>query len=303
MNKDSKILIVGHNDIIEQLLTKHLRSAGYTNVTSSSEIALNTTVQPSVYEFFQNNRPEYIFLGSTRSGGIQANIDNPAEFLYHNLESQNNIIYSAWKFGAKKLFYIGASCVYPKDCPQPMKEEHLLTGSLEETSEAYSLAKIAGIKLCQAYRKQYGFNAIAVIPATIYGQQDDIDVEKAHVMGALIGKFTQAIKENKKEVVVWGTGKPRREFLYIDDFIDACLFLLEHYEEGQVINIGAGKDVSIKELAELIAKLTNFSGKIIYDSSKPNGAPQKLLDSGRINKLGWQPKVSLDEGIKRIVKK
>lgn len=303
MDKLSCIFIVGYNDIIEKSLYQYFKSNGYQNVYSSSAIGLNVSIQPSVYDFFQKHRPEYVFLGSTRSGGIQANIDSPGEFLYHNLESQNNIVYSAWKFGVKKLLYVGASCVYPKNCPQPMKEEYLLTGPLEETSEAYSLAKIAGVKLCQAYRKQYGFSAVSVIPATVYGPSSDADLEKAHVMGALIGKFTQAIKEDKKEVVVWGTGKPRREFLYADDFVDACLFLMDRYDQGDPVNIGAGKDIAIKELAELVGKAIGFRGKIVYDTTKPDGAAQKFLDSGRMGKLGWQAKISLEEGMRRVVNK
>ena len=218
MNKDSKILIVGHDDITENSLYSYFSDNGYENVFSSSRMGLDPTIQVSVYDFFQKQKPEYIFLASTRSGGIEANDKNGAEFMYHNLESQNNILYASWKFGAKKLLYFGGSCVYPKECAQPMRPEAILTGSLEATSESYSLAKIAGLKLCQAYKKQYGFNAIVMIPATIYGAGSDVDIQTAHVMGALIGKFAQAAKENSNEVVVWGTGSARREFLYTDDF-------------------------------------------------------------------------------------
>lgn len=299
MDKESKIAIVGHDDVIENALLDHFQSNGFKKVTSFSRIALNPTIQASVYQFFQETRPEYVFLGSTRSGGIEANIKSPAEFLYHNLESQNNVIYSSWKWGVKKLLYIGASCAYPKDCAQPMKEEYLLTGQLEKTSESYSIAKIAGIKLCQAYRKQYGFNAIAIIPATIYGPKSDVDLEKAHVMGALIAKFSQAVKKNEREVIVWGTGEPRREFLYKDDFIEACLFMMDRYNAQDHINIGAGVDVSIKELAETIAQTVGFKGQIKFDSTKPNGAMQKLLDLTRIQELGWRPKTNLKDGISK----
>ncbi len=299
MNKDAKILIVGHDDIIENSLWVHFQSQGFTKVFSSSRMALNPTIQPSVYEFFQKERPEYVFLGSTRSGGIEANQKNAAEFIYHNLESQNNIIYSAWKFGAKKLLYFASSCVYPKVCPQPMKEEYLLSASLEKTSEPYSVAKIAGIKLAQAFRQQYGFNAIVAIPATVYGPESDTEMTTSHVMGALIGKFAAAIKEKKEEVTIWGTGQPQREFLYADDFVAASIFLMDHYEGQDIINMGSGADIVIKELAHKIAAIVGFKGKIVFDPSKPDGTMQKLLDNSRLVQLGWKPCVKLDEGIKR----
>ncbi len=299
MNKDSTILIVGHNDIIENSLQSFLDSNGYTNVFSSSSIGLNPTIQTSVYEFFQKHRPDYVFLASTRSGGIEANKKNGAEFIYHNLESQNNILYASWKFGAKKLLFFAGSCVYPKECRQPMSEDLLLTGVLEETSEPYSVAKIAGIKLCQAFKKHYGFNAIVMIPATIYGPGSDVNIETAHVIGALIGKFSEAVKKNQQEVVVWGTGNPRREFLYVNDFLDACLYLMEHYDGEPMINAGCGQDVSIKELAEMIAAVVGFKGNIVFDETKPDGTTQKLLDNSRMTGLGWKVKVSLEEGIKK----
>jgi len=299
MDKSSKILIVGHNDIIESSLQSFFNDNGYTDVFASSAIGLNPTIQASVYEFFQKNRPEYVFLASTRSGGIEANINNGAEYIYHNLESQNNILYSSWKFGVKKLLYFAGSCVYPKECSQPMNEDALLTGPLEETCESYALAKIAGIKLCQAFKRQYGLNAVIMIPATIYGAGSDVNIETAHVMGALIGKFAGAIQNNQKEVTVWGTGTPRREFLYADDFVDACQFLMNQYDGEQIVNAGSGNDVSIKELAEIIAEITGFEGTIVYDKSKPDGAMQKLLDNRRMTQLGWKPKVSLKEGIKK----
>ncbi len=299
MDKQSKILIVGHNDIIETALTQHFQKAGYSHVFSSSAMALNPTIQPSVYEFFQKHRPEYVFLASTKSGGIEANIKHSAEFIYHNLESQNNIVYAAHSFGVKKLLYFAGSCIYPKVCPQPIKEEYLLTAPLEPTSEAYSIAKIAGLKLCQHYRRQYNMNNIVAIPATIYGPGSDVDLETAHVIGALIGKFSRAVKENQKEVTVWGTGKPRREFLYVDDFVSACLFLMEHYEEESQIHIGCGTDISIQELADLISDIVGFKGKIVLDSTKPDGTMRKLIDNSRITKMGWKAKVGLKEGIQK----
>lgn len=297
MNKDSKILIVGHDDIAETSLQLYFSNNGYENVFSSSSIGLDPTIQASVYEFFQKHKPEYVFLASTRSGGIEANRKNGAEFMYHNLESQNNILYSSWKFGVKKLLYFGGSCVYPKECSQPMSPDSILTGPLEGTSEPYSLAKIAGLRLCQAFKKQYGLNAIVMIPATIYGAGSDVDIETAHVMGALIGKFAQAIKEGQKEVIVWGTGQARREFLYADDFVSACHFLMTHYDGDEVVNVGCGSDVTIKELAETIAQVSGFDGKIVFDETKPDGTMQKLLNSAVITGLGWKPQISLREGI------
>lgn len=299
MEKNSPILIAGHNDIIENSLFGYFQSSGYKNIFSSSLIGLDPSIQPSVYHFFSKYRPEYVFLASTRSGGIEANQKFAAEFSYHNLESQNNIIYSAHKFGVKKLLYLGSSCVYPKECPQPMKEEYLLTGPLEQTSAPYAVAKLAGITLCQSFRKQYNFNAISMVPATIYGPGSDTDALTAHVMGAIIEKIEQTFKDGKEEVVLWGTGRPRREFLYVDDFVQAALFLMEHYDSAEMINVGCGYDITIKELAETIAGIIGFKGKIIFDSSKPDGVQQKLLDNTRMTKLGWKPKVSLKEGIEK----
>jgi len=300
MNKDSEILIVGHNDIIENSLRSHFISEGFTNVFSSSEIGLNPTVQPSVYEFFQEHRPKYVFLASTRSGGIEANIKNPGEFIYHNLESQNNILYASNKFGVEKLLFFAGSCVYPKECAQPMKEDGLLTGKLEQTNESYSVAKIAGIHLCQSFKKQYGFNAIVMVPATVFGPGSNVDIKTAHVIGALIGKFDKAVKNNHNEITVWGTGEPRREFLYVDDFTEACHFLMERYDGLKMINVGSGYDVTIKELTQLIARISGFKGNIVFDDSKPDGVYQKLLDSSRMKKLGWKPKVALEDGLQKI---
>lgn len=299
MNKDSKILVVGHDDVIEKSLTGHFQSSHFPNIFSSSAIALNTAIQPSVYDFFAKHRPEYIFLASTRSGGIEANQKYPAEFMYHNLESQNNILYASRKFGVKKLLYFAGSCVYPRECPQPIKEEYLLTGALEKTSEAYSVAKIAGVKMCQAFRKQYGLNAIVAIPATIYGPGSDVDLTTAHVMGALIGKFADAVQNNAPEVVIWGTGNPLREFLYADDFVRAAVFLMDHYTDERIVHIGCGGDVAIKDLAQMIQRISGFKGRITFDGSKPDGTMKKLLDTSLLSGLGWRPQVPLEEGIKR----
>ncbi len=301
MEKNAEILIVGHDDVIENSIYEHLLSQGFSNVYSIGKFGLNPAIQITVYDFFQRHRPQYVFLGSVRSGGIEANQKYGADFLYENLESQNNILYSAYKFGAKKVLYIGASCVYPKDCPQPMKEEHLLTGPLEKTSESYSIAKIAGIKLCEAYKKQYGLNVIAVVPPTVYGPGSDTNLERAHVLGALVAKFVKAAEQNQKEVVVWGSGNQRREFLYRDDFAEACMFLINNYDSSDMINAGCGEDISIKELAQLIADVAGFKGNIQFDASKSDGASRKLLDNGKIAKLGWKAKFKLREGIQKTM--
>ncbi|MCK5082796.1 MAG: GDP-L-fucose synthase [Candidatus Omnitrophica bacterium] len=299
MNKDSRILVIGHNDIIEKSLYAHFKFNGYTSIYSSSHSGINLAIQASVYEFFQKVKPEYVFLGSTRSGGIEMNVKNPAEFLYHNSESQNNILYSSWKFGAKKLLYFAGSCVYPKACPQPMKEEHLLTGTLEQTSEPYSVAKIAGIKLCQAFRKQYGFNAIVMVPATVYGPGSDVNIETAHVIGALMGKFANAVIKGRQKISVWGTGNPRREFLYVDDFVQASLHLMDYYNKEKVVNVGSGSDITIKELATMIARVVGFEGEVIFDETKPDGTMKKLLDSSYANSLGWKARIPFEQGLRK----
>lgn len=299
MNKDAKILIVGHDDVIEKSLLRILRAKGFLNVASASEIALDTTIQSPVYEFFSQERPEYIFLGSIRSGGIEANQKNPAEFFYANSESQNNIVYAANKFGVKKLMYFASSCVYPKDALQPMKPEYLMTGPIEPTSAAYATAKLAGIALCQAYRKQYHLNAIVTVLATVYGPDSDVDLSTAHVLGALIHKFNQAKVRGQKNVTIWGSGEAKREFIFADDFVEACLFLMDRYNSEELINIGCGEDVAIKDLAVMIKEISGFQGEIVFDKTKPDGALRKLLDNEKIIKLGWKSKVSIREGILR----
>jgi len=299
MRKNSKILIVGHNDIMEKSLCKALKSEGFVNVFSSSAIALNTSIQPAVYEFFSKHRPEYVFLGSIKSGGIAANQKYPADFIYLNSESQNNIIYAASKFGVKKLLYIASSCVYPKDCPQPMKESYILTGAMELTSLPYSLAKSAGIVLCQSYKRQHGLNAIVMIPATVYGPGSDTHIETSHVLGALIKKFSDAVRNGDSKVTIWGTGRPQREFLYCEDFVAASFFLMKHYTGDNVINVGCGEDISILELANIIAKVSEYRGEIVFDSAKPDGTYRKLLDNTCMSALGWKKKVNIQEGIKK----
>ena len=297
MKKPAKILIVGHQDAIENSLCAYFQAKKYPHVFSSSALKLDLLNQQKVFDFSKIKRLDYVFLGSLRSGGIAANQKFGAEFLYENLESQNNVIHAAYRFGVKKFLYFMSSCAYPKAAAQPIREESLLTGALEETSEPYSIAKIAGVKLCQTYRRQYGFNAVVAGPATIYGPGSDTDPTTAHVLGALIAKFHQAVIEGKKDVVVWGSGKARREFLFVDDFVEASLFLLEHYDKEGLINIGCGNDVSIAELAEMIKKISGFKGKIVFDRAQPDGALRKLLDNRRITKLGWRAGVGLEEGI------
>ncbi len=299
MRRNSRIFIVGHNDSIENSLKKHFRSQGFSHVASNTQDHINVLDPGQIDRFFKKFDPEYVFLGSLRSGGIAANQKSPAEFIYENTQSQNLVIDAACRYSVKKLLYFSSSCVYPKEAKQPIKETSLLTGPLEETSEAYAVAKIAGSKMCQAYRAQYGFKAIVAIPATLYGPGSDTDIESAHVLGALIAKFHKAKIEEKKEVVVWGSGKPRREFLYVDDFVSACLYLMEHYDAQEAINVGSGDDVTIRQLALMIKKASDFKGKIIFDASKPDGALRKLMDNTRMRKLGWKPKVSLEEGIEK----
>ncbi len=299
MNKQSPILIVGHGDVIENSLANYLQKNGFSKVISSSAKGFNVLGQAEVRRYFRRHRPEYVFLSSVRSGGIAANQKFPAEFIYENLEAQNNIIHTSFKHGVKKLLYFAGSCAYPKEARQPIKEKDLLTGPLEETSEFYSIAKIAGIKLCQAYRRQYGFNAIVAVPATIYGPGSDVAPETAHVMGALIGRFYLAAKVGHKAVIVWGTGKPRREFLYADDFVRASLFLMNQYDKEEMINIGCGYDVSIRELAQMIRDVSGFKGRIAFDRTKPDGTRRKLMDNEEISKMGWRPLVSLKEGIRK----
>ncbi|MBI4309474.1 MAG: GDP-L-fucose synthase [Candidatus Omnitrophica bacterium] len=301
MHRNSRVFITGHKDSIENSLLTHFTAQGFKNVFSNNKDKVDVLNQAKTEKFFKAEKPEYVFLGSIRSGGIAANQKYPAEFIYENCRSQNNVIHAAYLNGTKKLLYFASSCVYPKDARQPIKEGALCAGPLEKTSEAYAAAKIAGVAMCRAYRAQYGFNAVAVVPATLYGPGSDDDLENAHVMGALIAKFCRAGANGDKQAVVWGTGKPRREFLYVDDFTAACVFLMDKYHAGDLINAGGGHDVSIKELAGMIAAAAGFKGKIIFDASRPDGAMRKLLDNRRITQLGWRPKIGLQEGIKKTI--
>jgi len=301
MEKESKIYVAGHRGLVGSALKRKLESKGYTNLIFRTHKELDLTNQQAVNEFFEQEKPEYVFLAAAKVGGILANSTYPAEFIYENLMIESNIIHAAYKYGVKKLLFLGSSCIYPKLAPQPLKEEYLLTGSLEETNEAYAIAKIAGIRLCKHYNQQYGTNFISVMPTNLYGPNDNFDLETSHVMPALIRKFHEAKVNNKPEVVVWGTGKPLREFMHVDDMADACVYLMENYdfsEVGEFVNIGVGEDITINELVELIKEIVGFEGEINYDTSKPDGTPRKLMTVSRLNGLGWKARISLKDGIK-----
>ncbi|MEL7663302.1 MAG: GDP-L-fucose synthase [Methanosarcina mazei] len=302
MDKESKIYIAGHRGLVGSALKRKLESKGYTNLIFRTHKELDLTNQQAVNEFFEQEKPEYVFLAAAKVGGILANSTYPAQFIYENLMIESNIIHAAYKYGVKKLLFLGSSCIYPKLAPQPLKEEYLLTGPLEETNEAYAIAKIAGIRLCKHYNQQYSTNFISVMPTNLYGPNDNFDLETSHVMPALIRKFHDAKVNNKPEVVIWGTGKPLREFMHVDDMADACVYLMENYdysEIGEFVNIGVGKDITIGELAELIKEIVGFKGSIKKDLSKPDGTPQKLLDITKLSSLGWSAKISLKDGIRQ----
>ena len=299
MERNEKIFIAGHEGMIGSAILCRLKAGGFSKLVTRAASELDLTDQKSVLDFFMAERPDYVFLAVTKLGGILANSRYPAEFIYDNLQSETNVIHSAWKSGVKKLLFLASSCIYPKGCPQPMKEEYLMTGKLEPTSEPYAIAKIAGVKMCQSYNRQYGTNYISVVPGDLYGPNDDFNPETGHVLPALITKMHEAKVGNKPEVIVWGTGSPRRECLYVDDLADACIFLMNQYDESEMVNIGSGEDLSIKELAWLIKELVGFRGKIVFDESKPDGAPRKLLDNSKMRKLGWSPQTGLKEGIRQ----
>jgi len=299
MELDSKIYIAGHMGLVGSAIHRKLREKGYANTIGRPRKELDLERQAQVESFFEEQRPEYVFLAAAKVGGIWANNSFPAEFIYSNIMVQTNVIHSAYRTGVKKLLFLGSSCIYPKHCPQPMKEEYLLTGPLEPTNEPYALAKIAGIRACQSYNRQYGTNYISVMPTNLYGPNDNFDLETSHALPALIRKFHEAKIKSNSSVTIWGTGLPRREFLYVDDLADACIFLMNHYDESDIINVGLGEDISIAELALLVKGVVGYTGDIEYDTEKPDGTPRKLLDVSRLRDLGWQPKLSLEEGIKK----
>ena len=299
MDKASKIFVAGHRGLVGSAILRKLQAAGYTNLVTRTRAELDLRDQAAVNRFFEEERPEYVFLAAAKVGGILANSTYPADFIRDNLQIQTNVIDAAYRHGVKKLLFLGSSCIYPKYAPQPMKEEYLLTGPLEPTNEWYAVAKIAGIKMAQAYRRQYGFNAISLMPTNLYGPGDNFDLETSHVIPALIRKFHEAKVEGRPHVVVWGTGKPRREFLHVDDLADAALFLIENYDGEEIVNVGVGEDVSIRELAELIRDVVGFKGEIVFDTTKPDGTPRKLLDVSRLHALGWRASIPLRKGLEQ----
>ncbi|MCS6821805.1 MAG: GDP-L-fucose synthase [Microscillaceae bacterium] len=301
MEKNAKIYVAGHRGMVGSAIVRKLQSEGYTNLVLRTSQELDLRNQAAVAQFFAQEQPEYVFLAAAKVGGILANNTYRGEFLYDNLMIQTNVIHQSYVYGVKKLMFLGSSCIYPKFAPQPLKEEYLLTGSLEPTNEPYAIAKIAGIKLCDAYRSQYGCNFISVMPTNLYGENDNYDLQNSHVLPALMRKFVEAKQENKPTVEVWGTGTPLREFLHADDLADACLFLMKNYNESGIINIGVGKDISIKDLALLIKRLVGYEGEIVFNTTKPDGTPRKLLDVSKLHALGWKHKISLEQGIRSIL--
>lgn len=297
MEKNAKIYIAGHNGMVGSAILRRLQKEGYENFVLKSSKELDLRLQRDVEIFFKEEKPEYVFLAAAKVGGILANDTYRAEFLYDNLMIQNNVIHQSYAHGVKKLLFLGSSCIYPKHAPQPLKEEYLLTGELEPTNEPYAIAKIAGIKMCDAYRDQYGCNFISAMPTNLYGPNDNYDLKTSHVLPALIRKFHEAKVENKPFVEVWGTGSPRREFLHVDDLADACLFLMENYNEPGFVNVGTGVDVTIKELAEMIREIVGYEGEIRWDTSKPDGTPRKLMDVSRLALMGWNFQTDLERGI------
>jgi len=299
MNKSSRIYVAGHRGLVGSAICRRLEAEGFTHLLIRRSDELNLTRQTEVEAFFQREKPDYVFLSAAKVGGILANNTYPADFIYKNIMIQSNIIHASYANGVRKLLFLGSSCIYPKFAPQPMKEEYLLTGELEPTNEPYAVAKIAGIKMCQAYNAQYETNFISVMPTNLYGPGDNFDLETSHVLPALIRKFHEAKTGHSPSVTIWGTGTPKREFLYIDDLADACIFLMENYDRSEIVNIGVGEDMPISELALLIKEITGYQGEIVYDRSKPDGTPRKLLDVSRLHSLGWKAKISLEEGIVR----
>lgn len=299
METTAKIYVSGHRGMVGSALMRCLDRAGFSRLVCRTRQELDLTRQQDVERFFEREKPEYVFLAAARVGGIKANSDFCAEFIYQNLMIESNIIHSAWKHGVKKLLFLGSSCIYPKLAPQPLKEASLLTGVLEPTNEAYAIAKISGIKLCQMYHTQYGCDFISVMPTNLYGPGDNYHSENSHVIPGLIRRFHEATCSDQASVVCWGTGAPRREFLYVDDLADACLFLMENHTGPEHINVGSGSDLTIKELAGMIARITGYTGDILWDRSMPDGTPQKLLDVSKITGMGWKHKTGLEEGLKK----
>jgi len=302
MEKHDKIYIAGHRGMVGSSIVRHLEKNGYSNLITRTSIELDLRDQQLVEKFFSSEKPDYVFLAAAKVGGILANNNYRGEFIYDNLMIEANIIHQSSVHHVKKLLFLGSSCIYPKLAPQPLKEEYILTGSLEPTNQSYAVAKIAGIELCDAYRAQYGCNFISVMPTNLYGPNDNYDPEKSHVLPALLRKFIIAERENYPYVELWGTGAPKREFLHADDLADACIFLMKTYNEAGIVNIGIGEDIRIIDLAKLIAEITGYKGKIKFDTTKPDGTPRKLLDISKLKVLGWEASISLEEGIQKVYK-
>ena len=300
MEKTAKIYIAGHRGMVGSALVRKLEQEGYTNIVTRTSKELDLRNQQAVADFFAQEKPDYVFLAAAKVGGIVANNTYRAEFIYDNLMMESNIIHHSYVNGVKKLLFLGSSCIYPKLAPQPLKEEYLLSGYLEHTNQPYAVAKIAGIELCESYRAQYGCNFISAMPTNLYGPNDNYDLEKSHVLPAMLRKFITAKRNNLPEVELWGTGSPRREFLHVDDLATACLHLMEHYSEQGLVNIGTGEDVTIKELAELIQGVVGYTGNIRWNTNKPDGTPRKLMDVSKINSFGWKASIDLPTGIKMV---
>jgi GDP-L-fucose synthase len=299
MNKSDKIFVAGHRGMVGSAIVRRLKTEGFSNLVTRDRPQLDLADEPAVAKFFAEERPGVVIVAAAKVGGIKANNDFPVEFLLENLRIQNNVIRSAYEAGVRKLLFLGSSCIYPKFAPQPIPETALLSGPLEPTNEAYAIAKIAGIKLSQAYNREYGANFISAMPTNLYGPNDNFDLETSHVLPALIRKAHEARARKDQKLVVWGTGKPRREFLHVDDLASACLLLLEKYDSSEIINVGCGEDISIRELAELICDVVGFDGELAWDTTKPDGTPRKLLDVTRLRALGWKPAIPLRDGIAR----
>lgn len=306
MNRDSKIYVAGHLGLVGSAITRKLKSLGYNNLILKTRDELDLMDQSAVAGFFEKTKPEFVILAAAKVGGIMANDTYPAEFIYQNLQIEANVIHNSYANGVKKLLFLGSSCIYPRECPQPIKEDYLLTGPLEPTNEPYAIAKIAGLKMCQSYNRQYGTNFIAVMPTNLYGPNDNFNLNSSHVIPALIKKFHEAKINKSPSIVLWGSGRPRREFLHVNDMADGCIFMMKNFNPGRedneagriFLNLGAGDDITIKELAEMICQIVDYKGKIDWDESKPDGAPRKLLEVDKLRALGWKHKINLEEGLK-----
>ncbi len=300
MNSQDKIYIAGHRGMVGSAIKRKLESEGYKNLVYKSSVELDLRKQEDVHDFFEKEKPAFVFLAAAKVGGIMANDIFRADFLYENLMMESNIIHASWKSNVKKLMFLGSSCIYPRLAPQPLKEEYLLTGLLEHTNEPYAIAKIAGIKLCDAFRAQYGCNYISVMPTNLYGPNDNYDLKSSHVLPALIRKIHEAKINNESFVTIWGSGEPKREFLHVDDLAEACIFLMNHFNEAGLVNVGTGTDLSILELAQLVSRIVGYTGGIQKDASKPDGTPRKLMDVSKINAMGWKARISLEDGIRMV---